>query len=460
MLSLSLSPLEPAPPLVGAPHAAVPRRAPVDVLIDLLTVVGVICAWATAVILVESAAVAVDADGRFLMVEVKSPLFYGAHGLAIACVMAAGVLGVFSGRWRKIGLGARIALYLLVTIAAVWAALSYSGDELVSTEVFGATGPFVWFTVLFALAGADRRVWRYLDPVIRLLAYASAALAVRTLVTSEYAYYRGFSKYIQYAILLTWLGGWTLLTAARLRGWRLTVRCLPAAALVLMAICGQARSWIFLSFLLIALFFMLRAWERGSLVHGVRALALGCVVGTVAAAAVYATVPGKIGEAFGGLSQRLADDTRSGQYVDFFESVPPADLFLGRGPKGTWYWPSVGEYKFFDNGYLWILFEGGIPVLVCYFAVLVWPGLRAIRRGPTGPAAAAVGLVLLWGLALTGLSTYILPSVGIANYLVSLYAGRCWLYLAESRSAPAAGLSLYNNEPDSIQFEHASIPVA
>jgi hypothetical protein len=144
-------------------------------------------------------------------------------------------------------------------------------------------------------------------------------------------------------------------------------------------------------------------------------------------------MPGKLDAAADGLSARILEDTRSGQYVDFFSVVPVTDLVLGRGPKGTWYWPGFGEYRFFDNGYLWILFEGGVAMFVCYVTIMVAPGVRAVRRKPAGDDAAAVCLILIWGLALTGLSTFTGPSVTIMDLLICIYAGRCHRFLAGAR---------------------------
>jgi hypothetical protein len=70
---------------------------------------------------------------------------------------------------------------------------------------------------------------------------------------------------------------------------------------------------------------------------------------------------------------------------------------------------------------------------------VVWPAIRSFHYQPRGADAAAMYLVLLWALALTGLSTFTLPCVGITSYLVSLWAGRCHLLLAERAGRQFAG---------------------
>lgn len=410
------------------------RRSALEVLITLLVPLALVCAWISSVAGVESSIVAVDANGHRSLIEAKSALYYAAHGLDVFAIMGAGVLAVICGRLRRLGLGARIGLYVLFTAAVIWTLASYKWEEIFSTEIFGGTGPFVWLSLLAVVAGADRRIWAYIDRTVRFLAYVTTALSVRALLQPGYGYYLGYSKYIMCAVMLTWLGGWTLLTATNLKGWRLLVRCIPAAALVPVAIAAQARSWTLIGVLLFATFVIQRARERGNFLSAVRSLALGLAIFAVFGAVFYAVAPRTLDQAAAGLAARLSEDTRSEQYVAFFQNVPVSDLILGRGPKGTWFWPGYGDYKYFDNGYLWMLFQGGLPTLTCYLAIVVWPGFQTLRRRPAGINAAAAFLVLLWALCLTGVSTFVLPSVELPSYLISLFAGRCWLFLAESRA--------------------------
>jgi len=408
----------------------------------LLVVIALCSAWIAAVVPIEQSVTHIDTEGKYVMTLGKTSLYYVAHGLAIGSVIAAGILAALLGGIRILGAGARAALFVVMVTAAVWAYLSFTPEEILSSIVFGATGPFVWLTLLFVIAGTDRRVWAVVDPTIRLLAYVSTLLAFRTLLSSEYRYYAGFSPYLMYAQLLVWLGGWTLLSATQLRGARVLVRAIPLLTALLMAICSQSRSWTLLAFLLTLAFAMLRSRERESFASGVNAFLASCALCAGAIALVGVTSPYVLKDGMTGLAARLEEDSRTGQYRAFFNVVPVTDLLLGRGPKGTWYWNNVGEYQFFDNGYVWTLFVGGVPMLIGYSVVLLWPSVQALRARPVGADAAAVCLVLTWTLALTGLSTFCLPSIGINNFLVSLWAGRCHLLLAERAWSAQAALPL------------------
>jgi hypothetical protein len=385
--------------------------------------VALVASWAATISIAES----VEANA-IIDFEARPPLYYPLHGLALGSVMAAGVAALATGHFRFISIGVRLAYVVLFATAGIWTIVSYRAEQIFSREIFGATGPFVWLTLLFVLAGTSRQLWVTIDPVLRILAFATTLLAaLNVLQSSGSAYVLGYTKHTVYCGLLMWLGGWTLLAAVRQTGWKLAVAAAPVVLLLITAIQSQARSWIVLSLLLGGTFVFLRRRDQGSLLTGVRdALVLGAVLLVLGTGAMLF-----LGDAVEGVADRLSEDTRTAQYLDFFSVVPASDLILGRGPAGTWYWYGVGDYQYFDNAFLWMLFIGGIPTLLCYLTIVIGPALRSLKIHPTGEDAAAMFLLLLWGLALTGLSTYTIPSVWFSSYLVSLCAGRCHVMLAE-----------------------------
>ena len=401
-----------------------------EMLIAALLMAGLGAAWLAEVLPVEKAMTLLDTEGKFVILPLKSALYYAAHAVAIGTMLSAGLLGGLQKRFRSISPEGKLALAGLFFTSVTWAAIAYRPEELFSATIVGATGPIVWFVPIIVFAGANRRLWPYLDRTVRVLTYLTTAMALRALA-SPYIYYRGFSKYILYATLLFWLGGWTLLTGAHLKGRRLLPRLIPYVLMLAMALCSQSRSWTLLGLILGAAFIYLKGREQGSFVLALRAaivLATGSVL-TVVLIAILA--PQTLNRSVEGFRNRLKEDSRTGQYTAFFAAVPPSDLLLGRGPKGTWYWRGFGDFQFFDNGFLWTLFIGGVPTLVGYVIVMFWPAIKVLRYKPRGVDAAAVSMVLLATLSMTGLSTFTLPTVGLPSYLWALFAGRCYLALAE-----------------------------
>jgi hypothetical protein len=99
-----------------------------DTLIMILVIVGLVASWAAVVIPVENAVTIVDSEGKFVITQVKTPLYYSAHGLELGSVMAAGLLSVLIGRSRKMGTGVRAAFCVLFVAAAIWAGIAYTGE--------------------------------------------------------------------------------------------------------------------------------------------------------------------------------------------------------------------------------------------------------------------------------------------------------------------------------------------
>lgn len=395
-------------------------------------------AWVAAIVPVLTSESVPDESGYMILQVGKPALYYLTHGLAIMLGLLAGIYALVSHRFVVLSAGVRAAYVGLFASAAIWALTSYSAEELMSTAIVGATGPFVWLLTIFALAGTSPYVWRVVDPLIQCLAYATSVFAFREVLVTKFARYWGFTPYTGYTLLLIWLAGWTILTGTQKTGWRLYVRFIPYAALLLTAICSLSRSWTLLALLQLVAFVLLRARERGSLFHAVRMLLAAGVMVAMAGLLIYAVLPSTLDSSLNAFMSRIDEDTRSSQYVAFFRAVPVSALLLGSGPKGTWYWPGAGEFQFFDNGYLWMLFIGGVPTLIGYSMIVVWPGLRLMRRLPRGHDAAVVILSLFWALALAGVSTFALPGVSITSLLVLLWAGRCHSLLAHRREAKPA----------------------
>lgn len=423
----------PAGPLSGTSFfVGKPRRLIEDLIVPTV-ILGLLSGWLSAVLPILYSVTFADADGNMVLQVQKPSLYYVAHGVAIATALGAGLLAAMCGRGKMIGISGRFAMGMLFLTALSWAIYAYSADEIFSRAVFGATGPFVWLLLLMVLAGTNLKVWEATDHVQRLLAYATAVLAFRELFTSHFVRYQGYTRYTGYTLLLMWLAGWTLLTSTRTRGLRLFLRFLPFVALVLTSVCSLSRSWTLLSCLLFGTFLVLRAREQGSPARALRTLFAICILVILCSALVLALLPGTVEGGVEAFKARLLEDTRTSQYRAFFRVVPLSSLLIGTGPRGTWYWQGMGDFQYFDNGYLWMLFIGGVPTLAAYFLIVIRPAFHLVRDLPACADGAAVVLILFWALALTGVSTFALPGTSVISMMVCLWAGRCHALVRERR---------------------------
>lgn len=404
-------------------------RGPYDGLTTLLACVGLAFSWCGTVML--AMLVGTDPDNMFTAPQSKPALYYFLHGGGILSVVSAGFLAAVTGHYGRLCSTARASFWILQAASITWAIIAYDIKDYVSWKAFGATGPVVWLSCILVFAGMNKSIWKKLDPMINLLAYLTAALALYAVAEYKLIDVRFNSGPVLLLVNLAWLSGWSLLTAGKVHGWRLWLRTFPFMAFTVTAVFSQTRSWILMSMLLLTAFFFVKSpyLAKDEETDFIRLKIIASLVIVVLVAAFL--FQNELAVSYSMLKDRLYDDTRSGQYWDFFSQVPLSDLILGRGPTGVWFFGDR-EYQFFDNAFLWMLFIGGLPIAVAYTILVIVPGIKAFCRGATGDDLAASALLLLWGIACLGISTYAHPSLTPYSYLLCLLAGRCHGYLADT----------------------------
>ncbi|MRR55354.1 MAG: hypothetical protein EG822_12745 [Deltaproteobacteria bacterium] len=402
----------------------------VDNLISILISAGIIFSWCSLVIVALS--IGSTASEDFLDPGSKPAIYYLLHGTGMAALIGGGILAGIKGQYQKLSRPMRFAFWLLMTTSMTWSFIAYDFKDVSSMEVFGATGPFVWFSCVLIFAGMNRSVWRMLEPVILVLAYLTALLAIHSIVTSSVTVEeRWLSAPVRYMILLMWFGGWALLTSHESKGLALLLRFLPYLVFILTTIYTQTRSWFLMSLLLLTFYWFVgkRYDENHSRVMGKFLFFSGIMLIAALVSSIF--LEEYVSNSIIEFRNRAFEDSRTGQFVDFFSQVSISDLIFGMGPKSTWYWGGK-DYQFIDNAYLWMAFIGGIPIVLSYCMLIIYPGFRAYFAGATNNDAAAASLIILWCLSLTGFSTYLNPSLTPHSYLLLLLSGRCLAYLDEN----------------------------
>jgi O-antigen ligase len=217
----------------------------------------------------------------------------------------------------------------------------------------------------------------------------------------------------------------TSLVLTQPRRWlQLALALIPITACIPMAIMISSRSFALLSSIALAfgLLFALRARIRRSVLAVVAVI---CFTGAVAGAILFllsVTAPERVDA----LNERLFHDSRTSQYTQFFQQVPVEGLILGLGPKAAYTYKGRPNFQYIDNQVLYILFKLGLPVLIGYCAVVLWPGLRLLIKPAYQPQRMEGIVFILWILACLGLSIFhgILPNP--SNFAIILLAGRAF----------------------------------
>ena len=412
------------------------HRSFIDKIPKTLIAMGVIASWCASVIV----AITTDPAGYDVIGDPKSKpfIYYLLHGTGIISILAGSSVAMLNGGYRRAGGGTRLAFWVLQITSIIWALLSYTLQDYLSWKALGATGPFVWLSCILVFAGMDKNVWKVLDPLVRYLSYITAVLALYSI----YGYHqllieeRWLSAPVQYMVILMWFSGWTLLTSWNSHGLKSYVSFLPYVVFIILTIFTQTRSWFLMSIFLFIGFNYITAKSTKTQKTFIQKYSASIGLSIAMILTVILFLQGPLVGAFDRFSNRSFEESRIGQYVQFFSQVQSTDLILGGGPNASWeFGPAEGreEYHYFDNAYLWMAFIGGFPMMISYFVLIVFPGIKLFFRGVAGDDAAAAILVVLWGLACTGFSTYLNPSLTPHSYLICLLAGRCIGCLSDSR---------------------------
>jgi hypothetical protein len=122
--------------------------------------------------------------------------------------------------------------------------------------------------------------------------------------------------------------------------------------------------------------------------------------------------------------------------------VDPGDLLIGKGPHASYRFQSNSAYQYFDNGFIWMLFLAGLPMAVAYSLLIVLPGVALLIKARDSRAFGIGALLLMWTLALAGVSTFNAINGTMHAFLVMFVAGLCHLRLnfesvpSQTESAP------------------------
>ncbi|MDH7598089.1 MAG: hypothetical protein QHH07_00440 [Sedimentisphaerales bacterium] len=408
-----------------ADHWLVRRRLFLGNCVCWLATIGIVQAWLAAILFAQGLTTGSDQWGNRIVVENKSTPYYLLHGSSLANLLAAGLIAASNSGYQSLDRLGRFAIWLLVLVSILWTIIAYDWPELLSPTIFGATGPFVWLSVIIVFAGMESRVWAWLDRLVDPLVIITAIMAIVSILHQEADSPGAVLRINHYFSLLFWFGGWRCLARTSQKIVWILMDSAVLALLMILALWLMRRSWVINISLLISIYLVTlgrRVGPSAKAAYCVAASSVGLILMLVG------TMP-SLQQAVAGLIARLDEDTRTGQYRIFFSQVKWEDLILGLGPKATYYYgPASPQYQFFDNAYIWMAFIGGLPILVCYCLVVLWPGLAALFVTPSDKhTILACGIMLaIWALILGGLGVFSCPCLSAYHYLICLMAGLCW----------------------------------
>jgi len=351
--------------------------------------------------------------------------------LSIVCAFGSGALAVFRGGFGVVSLSARTGYVLAAVTSLTWMVLTYGWSDLRSI-VLGPTSPVIWLMLVAVFAGALPTTWEVLDRTVKVLCVATIPLAVWFIFNLRGSWRcEGLNPVTISAILLTWFSAYLWLISPPTHSLGHTLRWIGTALAFGAALCSQSRGWMAQLFLLGILVLIGNnrfaspesRWGWATLLR----TTLIAVVSCAAAVWVLRTIEPEVVDK---LVSRLTEDTRSEQYRHFFAQVDPLQLIAGKGPNASYRFGSNPAYQYFDNGFIWMLFIAGLPMLLAYGLLVILPGFLLVLKARDRSAFGVGALLVMWTAALAGVSTFNGINGTFQACLMMYVAGLCHLKLS------------------------------
>lgn len=393
--------------------------------------------WLAAVLLALSTSMGFEFEGsyehRFFVVD-KTIYYYMTHGLSIFFVVISGLAALLNKNYRVMPSNSVIAFMIMQVFGFGWFISVYCFSELYTLkDAVGSTGFMVWLSTILVFSAVDPKAMRMIERKLPIIVYVTLAIFILGILFNEYVRIPGASKELRLYLILWWFAAWFFLHERRNTFFWVMMRQVPYMILLLGSLYIQSRSWLLLTLALIVLrrMYIVDIYSPRMKVFMNIVNAIIAMIGFLGMVLFFGDI---LIEASNGFIDRIFEDSRSNQYQYFFESVSPSDLILGLGPEATWYWPGRGEYQFFDNGVLWMLFIGGMPIAFSYLYFIITPGFLAVRRLNYSKNDLSVAtLIVLYLLMLLGLATYTSPSVSIQSFIMYMFVGNCYWLLMNNK---------------------------
>ena len=291
--------------------------------------------------------------------------------------------------------------------------------------------PFSSFTFFIPLAifiGMKDSLWSD----IKKYTFACAIVLIFASFISAIDFYRSFNtefRPVACGMIYWFYKGFFLLLATILftDEWRIKYKPLTFILIIMLFVVAailQARSWFIQTIILFVIYMATAKNKRGSNLLTVLISAFILLI-------FFATNE----EIFNGLLNRFttSGDTRSGQLEQFFEQISFKDLMLGQGTKANYIFGSADEFNYIDNQILLSLFRFGVIPTVAYGFLLIYPIFKSIDEGNKKCLKQSL-LLIIWILAILGLSVFFNLSFEIAGFVVFIMVGRNIAELGQYRS--------------------------
>lgn len=394
-------------------------------LILFLMVIGLIAATVN-IYSVTQARINVWVTSSGIEIYNKSQLYYISHFVQILFLISAGFLGLLVKAKRK-GTLEHVPIFLLyLFVILIMTLRGYTSNDIFTKEIVSAYGPFPLIISVIAYFSAFKGDLIFLKRFFVYVGIFSTIMICYEISNVNFIARDSFNKHLwAYMQVQLWVAAWFILIPKYNTFKYKYLTWVPLIIYFIASILMQGRTrFIWISIILI--FYLYVTKKRGKeLTKKIYFIFLVIILmlSVLSSGFFYETGLGqKISITTIQFQDRLYEDTRSQQYTDFFQQIQISDLIFGKGAKASWSW-GLNERRYgLDNGYLGLLFRGGIPLLVTYFLFHFLPAIRYLKSNNYGYESVCAFLVILWGCKLF---TSSIPVLSLDYYLILFCVGVC-----------------------------------
>lgn len=343
--------------------------------------------------------------------------------------------------WTEGRFYATYNIKLMFAILLIWmtghAIVSFIGG-FSNAELVGPKGPVIWWSLLIIFVGYSRERWQTIVyPCIKIIVMVGTIEMVFRIFNLAELFDRvEAQRTLRISIrLMLWTAPLIFLVPNKSKIGKL-YSVILLSLIALSALITATRSWLIIcSIYMLAWITCIFRKLRRPETKITFLLLLVVVLLPVVLFLMYNIFETQIQNGGYLLSSRIAFDSRTWQLKQFFMNVPFESLMIGTGPRGTWRMGNR-DYGYVDGVYLLLLFIGGLPLLISYMYIVVYPAIMCFfKKGFTLYGSLDFSCILvgtIWGIVMTGLGTYTAPELKLNHYMVLLCAGRCWSILNAS----------------------------
>jgi hypothetical protein len=294
-------------------------------------------------------------------------------------------------------------------------------------ELFLPKGPLTWLSLIGVFPGAHPGRFRLLLRAFTGLALGGAVAALVSIGDSPSA---GRMEALWHLLAPTQVllvtAPFCVLAASGAPARRQALTILPFVVLVLVSVLTVTRSFVLVSVAwCILLPFAPRLIRRQAAEPGsASSIPFWVVFGGGLLVLCLFLGSGYLSESVSSLTDRMAEDTRSAQWVSFADQGMLSSLLLGKGPRGVWFWKDQ-DYLYVEGGWPTMAFTGGIPLVLGYACLITLPAVRCLKRSSNGAMLGVTATLIFWAIAQSGLAVFLSPSSTVIHLIIVLMAGCC-----------------------------------